>query len=71
MTMPLKILILALIFAIPIAPTFWAITDIPKRRFQARKQKMIWFAVVATLPCIGALMYIIFGRRSTEPLGAV
>jgi hypothetical protein len=66
--MPLKILMLAAIFGVPLIPTFWSILDIPKRRFATHKKKMLWFFVVATLPFIGGLIYILFVRRTTQPL---
>jgi len=66
--MPLQILILMAAFGIPIAPTFWAIFDIPKRRFSSRKQQIIWLVVVSTLPFFGAMFYILVVRRRTEPL---
>jgi uncharacterized membrane protein YhaH (DUF805 family) len=65
--MPLKILLIVLLFVLPITPTFWALQDIPRRRFPDRKKKLIWFLLVATLPCIGAMVYILFVRRSTVP----
>jgi len=67
--MSVEILILiGLAFALPILPTFWAIFDIPKRRFATDKRKMIWFFTVSTLPFIGAMLYILVERRHTEPL---
>ncbi|MEM5790172.1 MAG: PLDc N-terminal domain-containing protein [Syntrophobacteraceae bacterium] len=66
--MPLKILLLVAIFLIPMIPTFWAILDIPKRQFPTWKSKVIWFAVVSTLPVIGAMLYIFFVRRKTQPI---
>jgi cytochrome bd-type quinol oxidase subunit 2 len=49
-------------------PTFWAIFDIPKRRFASHKEKMIWLMTVSTLPFVGAVLYILFKRRHTEPM---
>jgi hypothetical protein len=66
--MPFKILLVVLIVMLPMIPTFWAIIDIPKRRFASRAKKIIWFAVVATLPFFGAMLYIFIARRSTEPV---
>lgn len=66
--MPLKILALIGLFAIPLLPTFWAILDIPKRTFSSNRKKFIWFFVVSTLPLVGALVYILFVRRHTQPL---
>ncbi len=66
--MPLKILILTVLFVLPLVPTFWAIQDIPRRRFQTRRQKVTWFLLVSSLPCIGALAYLAFARRRTQPM---
>ncbi|NLI34048.1 MAG: hypothetical protein GX422_14900 [Deltaproteobacteria bacterium] len=63
-----KFLVIMVLFAVPIIPTFWAILDIPKRRFATQRQKMAWLFLVATLPCVGAIVYILFCRRHTEPL---
>lgn len=61
-------LIVIVVLALPLIPTFWAILDIPKRSFPSGKKKILWFMVVATLPFIGAVFYIIVGRRGTQPL---
>lgn len=66
--MPLKMLMLAIIFGAPLVPTFWSILDIPKRRFASERQKLLWIFIVATLPFIGGMIYILFVRRTTEPL---
>ena len=64
---PLNILIVLVIVIVPIIPTFWAIMDLPKRRFSSTTSKVIWFAVVSTLPCLGATLYILLARRNTQP----
>jgi hypothetical protein len=65
--MPFKILLIVIILLLPMAPTFWAILDIPKRDFSSLKKKVIWFMVVATLPLLGAICYITLERRHTRP----
>jgi hypothetical protein len=65
--MPLKMLILAVIFVLPLVPTFWAIQDIPRRRFASPRKKLAWFAAVSTLPCLGAVLYLLIARRHTQP----
>lgn len=62
-----RLLILAVVLIIPMIPTFWAIMDIPKRRFSRLRYKMIWFAIVSTLPVIGAILYFLLARRHTQP----
>jgi hypothetical protein len=66
--MPFKILLVVVVLLLPMAPTFWAILDIPKRRFSSTKRKIVWFLVVATLPCLGAILYITLARRHTGPV---
>jgi hypothetical protein len=65
---PLNLLILMVIAIVPVIPTFWAIVDLPRRRFSSTKSKVIWFAVVSTLPCLGATLYFLLARRNTQPL---
>lgn len=63
-----NMLILFVILIIPVIPTFWAIVDLPGRRFSRTRWKVIWFALVATLPVFGAILYFAVARRRTEPL---
>ena len=65
--MPIPYLLIALLIFLPLAFTFWAIFDIPKRRFSEPKKQMTMFWVVASLPVIGALIYVIAVRPKTEP----
>jgi len=60
-------LLMMAMFILPMAPTFWAIQDIPKRRFSTRGKKIGWFLLVSSLPCVGALLYLLFIRKSTVP----
>jgi hypothetical protein len=66
--MPFKLLLVVIGLALPLLLTYWAILDIPKRRFTSTRKKFIWFFVVATLPCLGAIFYITFARRHTQPV---
>jgi hypothetical protein len=63
-----KLVLIVAVLIIPLIPTFWAILDVPRRRFSTTRSKVIWFAVVSTLPCIGAIFYLLMGRRNTQPL---
>jgi hypothetical protein len=65
---PLNLIVFAVIVILPVVPTFWAIVDLPKRRFSSRKYKVIWFAVVSTIPCLGAALYFLLARRHTQAL---
>jgi hypothetical protein len=66
--MPVKIVLVLLLLALPVIPTFWALVDIPRRRFPSPRKKMLWFFTVSTLPFLGAVLYILFMRRHTEPV---
>ena len=60
-------LLLMVIIALPLGVTFWAILDIPKRRFPEPRKQIRWLWIVATLPLIGAVFYLIAVRPNTEP----
>jgi hypothetical protein len=66
--MPHRIVLIIFLLLIPWLPTFWAILDVPRRRFSSTKWKVIWFAVVSLVPVLGAILYIILARRNTQPL---
>ncbi len=59
---------LIVILLLPLLPTFWAILDIPKRRFSSVRKKVLWFLLVSTFPFVGAMFYITVARRHTEPI---
>jgi hypothetical protein len=65
---PVNLAIFIAILIVPIIPTLWAIADLPRRRFTRTRYKVLWFALVATLPCLGATLYILLARRHTQPL---
>ena len=58
----LRILLLVGVFILLFLPTVWAIRDIAYKSFPSLKTKVIWFAVVALLPPIGAFVYLAVGR---------
>jgi|GEM_PF-1396817 len=62
----LKMLLVVLLFGVPLIPTFWAIQDVPKRRFKSSRRKIAWFIIVSTFPFIGAVAYILLERKKTE-----
>lgn len=66
--MVLKVILVLVLFGLPLIPTFWAIQDIPKRQFRSFRRKFLWFFAVSTFPFFGALAYILFERKKTEPL---
>ncbi|MCD6138718.1 MAG: PLDc_N domain-containing protein [Deltaproteobacteria bacterium] len=52
-----------LIFLIPIVPTFWAIVDLAYRDFVSIRKKALWGIFVVFVPCLGGIVYLLFGRR--------
>ena len=64
----LNLLIVAVMVIVPVIPTLWAIVDVPRRRFPSTKSKVIWFVAVTSLPCLGAILYLLLVRRNTQPL---
>ncbi|MBW2036309.1 MAG: PLDc_N domain-containing protein [Deltaproteobacteria bacterium] len=52
-----------LIFLIPIVPTFWAIVDLAYRDFVSIRRKALWGIFVVFVPCLGGIVYLLFGRR--------
>ena len=52
-----------LILLLPMVPTFWAIVDVAYRDFGTLRKKALWVVFVVLVPCLGGLVYLIFGRR--------
>ncbi len=52
-----------LVFLLPMVPTIWAIVDVAYRDFGSVRKKAIWGVFVVVVPCIGGIVYLIFGRR--------
>lgn len=52
-----------LILLLPMVPTFWGIVDIAYRDFGTLRKKALWGIFVAFVPCLGGIVYLIFGRR--------
>jgi hypothetical protein len=64
------ILLILLILLLPMVPTFWAIVDMAYRDFGTLKKKALWGVFVIGVPCLGGLVYLIFGRRQGKRMGA-
>jgi Mg2+/citrate symporter len=64
------ILLIILIFLLPMVPTFWAIVDMAHRDFGTLKKKALWGVFVICVPCLGGLVYLIFGRRQGKRVAA-
>lgn len=49
--------------------TIWAIVDAAQKNFGSLGKKVMW-AVIASVPFIGAIIYFIFGFRKGKKPGA-
>ncbi|MDM8524432.1 PLDc N-terminal domain-containing protein [Desulfococcaceae bacterium HSG8] len=48
--------------------TCWAIIDIAQKEFDKFEKKILWGFLVASVPFIGVIIYIIFGyKRGVKP----
>ena len=52
-----------ILFLVALALWIFAIYDIVKGTFKGSGSKALWLVVVIFFPIIGALLYLIFGRR--------
>ena len=57
-----------LIFLLPMVPTFFAIVDLAYRDFGSIRKKAIWGVFVVGVPCLGGIVYLIFGRRQGKKI---
>lgn len=44
----------------------WAIADIIMRPFDSILIKVLWIVVVIAFPFVGVILYLIFGRRTSD-----
>jgi hypothetical protein len=51
-------------------PTFWAIVDVAYREFDSIRKKALWGAFVVFVPCLGGIVYLIFGRRQGKKVAS-
>jgi len=47
--------------------TCWAITDVARKDFGSLEMKIVW-GIVAWIPFIGFILYIIWGYRRGKPV---
>lgn len=55
-----KIILYAVLLLIPIIPTFWAIIDVSRRRFDDNLLQLIWLGIITILPFFGAVGYFVW-----------
>lgn len=59
----LELVFLLLILGTPVVLWIWAAADLLSSRFANSIEKLIWIIVIAFLPVIGAILYLIIGRK--------
>ncbi|MGV3541417.1 MAG: PLDc N-terminal domain-containing protein [Rufibacter sp.] len=58
-----ELFILLFILGAPVILWVWAVVDLLSSRFPSRTDKLIWVIVIAFLPVLGAVLYLIIGRK--------
>ncbi|GAB5527836.1 MAG: hypothetical protein Roseis2KO_57080 [Roseivirga sp.] len=57
------ILVILFIVLIPAILWIWALVDIIRSDFADSTNKIVWILAIIFLPVIGALLYLLIGRR--------
>lgn len=60
---PAEFLIILFIVGIPAALWLWAIIDLLTSEFENSVNKVVWLIAVAFIPFLGAVLYLLIGRR--------
>ena len=62
---PMEVIIMMMLAmaVLSLAPAIWAFIDMSQRRMDAGI-KVVWVLVILFFPCLGALAYLIVGRKS-------
>ncbi|HTE20083.1 MAG TPA: PLDc N-terminal domain-containing protein [Armatimonadota bacterium] len=60
---PMELLITLAVALLSFGPAIWAFIDMSQRRMDAGI-KVVWVLVILFFPCLGALAYLIVGRKS-------
>ncbi|MBC5775990.1 PLDc_N domain-containing protein [Pontibacter sp. KCTC 32443] len=59
----IEMLLILLILGIPVGLWLWAIIDLNRSNFADSVTKVIWLIVVAFIPILGTILYLLIGRR--------
>jgi hypothetical protein len=57
-----ELLLIFLFLALPGILWLWAIIDVLKSDFKDSINKLIWIIVIAFIPFLGAILYLLIGR---------
>ena len=60
---PAEVIFLLLFAVVPFALWLWAIIDLLRGNFTNNTTKLIWLVVVAFIPFLGAILYLLIGKR--------
>ncbi|NDK56853.1 PLD nuclease N-terminal domain-containing protein [Pontibacter fetidus] len=60
---PIEVVLLLLFAVVPFTLWLWAIIDLLLGNFSENTTKLIWLVVVAFIPFLGAILYLLIGRR--------
>jgi hypothetical protein len=60
---PVEVIFLLLFAVVPFALWIWAIIDLQRGKFTNNTTKLIWLVVVAFIPFLGAILYLLIGKR--------
>ncbi len=63
MSLGTLVLLVLILFSLSMLPTVWAIKDVVYRDFDSLRRKKIWIAVTVLIPCLGGVVYLVFGRK--------
>ncbi|RNI32356.1 PLDc_N domain-containing protein [Rufibacter immobilis] len=58
-----ELIFLLVLLGAPAAIWLWATVDLLSSKFSNRVDKLIWLVAIALIPVLGALLYLIIGRR--------
>lgn len=58
-----QIAVLLFFILVPVALMIWAIIDLVQSTFADSTNKLIWALVIIFMPLIGAVLYLIVGRK--------
>ncbi len=61
-----EVVIILFFMLLPAALMIWAIMDLLKRTYLSDINKLIWALVIILIPVIGALVYLVAGRRQAS-----
>ncbi|MFD2248538.1 PLDc N-terminal domain-containing protein [Pontibacter ruber] len=58
-----ELLLILLFLGIPTILWLWALIDLLNSDFEKGIDKLIWLVVIVFIPLLGALLYLLFGRK--------